>query len=194
MYTSDNDDEHKIIKSLHDDDTIYLIKPDKGNGVVIINCADHKARMLDILSDKMKFDVFDNTILKKTLTKETKITNLLKELKQEEMISEQQFDELKPIGSRPGILYRLPKAHKPNFTLRLIIPSIGTHCYKVTKFFIPLLHLFSTNPFSTNPLTITDTFSFIIFNFVVTPRNFIIAKLSIRKPGSSSVLIKSDLF
>ncbi len=31
-----------------------------------------------------------------------------------------------------------------------------------------------------------------IFNFVVTPRNFIIAKLSIRKPGSSSVLIKSD--
>ncbi len=29
------------------------------------------------------------------------------------------------------------------------------------------------------------------FNFVVTPRNFIIAKLSIRKPGSSSVLIKS---
>ncbi len=34
----------------------------------------------------------------------------------------------------------------------------------------------------------------LIFNFVDTPRNFIIAKLSIRKPGSSSVLIKSDLF
>ena len=31
----------------------------------------------------------------------------------------------------------------------------------------------------------------IIFNFVDTPRNFIIAKLSIRKPGSSSVLTKS---
>ena len=28
----------------------------------------------------------------------------------------------------------------------------------------------------------------IIFNFVDTPRNFIIAKLSIRKPGSSSVV------
>ena len=40
----------------------------------------------------------------------------------------------------------------------------------------------------------TDTFISIIFNFVDTPRNFIIAKLSIRKPGSSSVLIKSDLF
>ena len=37
-------------------------------------------------------------------------------------------------------------------------------------------------------------FTYIIFNFVDTPRNFIIAKLSIRKPGSSSVPIKSDLF
>ena len=31
-----------------------------------------------------------------------------------------------------------------------------------------------------------------ILNFVVTPRNFIIAKLSIRKPGFSSVLIVSS--
>ena len=31
-----------------------------------------------------------------------------------------------------------------------------------------------------------------ILNFVVTQRNFIIAKLSIHKPGSSSVLIISE--
>ncbi len=33
-----------------------------------------------------------------------------------------------------------------------------------------------------------------ILYFVATPRNFIIAKLSIRKPGSSSVLIISQYF
>ncbi len=92
-------------------------------------------------SDKTKFDLVDNTVLKETLTKETKITDLLKELKQEEIISEQQFDELKPIGSHPGILYGLPKVHKPNFPLRPIISSIGTHCYKVAKFFVPLFVL-----------------------------------------------------
>ena len=118
--------------------------------MVIINRADYKARMQDILSDKTKFDLVDNTVLRETLTKETKLTNLLKELKQEEIISEQQFDELKPIGSRPGILYGLPKVHKPNFPLRPIISSIGTHCYKVAKFFVPLLR-----PFSTNILNIT---------------------------------------
>ncbi len=64
---------HKVIKSLYDDDTIYLIKPDKGSGVVIINRADYKARMQDILSDKTKFDLVDNTVLRETLTKETKI-------------------------------------------------------------------------------------------------------------------------
>ncbi len=80
----------------------------------------------------------------------------MKELKREEIISEQQFDELKPIGCPPGILYGLPKVHKLNFPLRPIISSIGTHCYKVAKLFVPLLR-----PFSTNPLIITDTFSFV---------------------------------
>ena len=37
------------------------------------------------------------------------------------------------------------------------------------------------------------TFLIYIINFVVTPHNFIIAKLSIRKPGSSSVLIISHI-
>jgi hypothetical protein len=35
---------------------------------------------------------------------------------------------------------------------------------------------------------------YIIVLFVETPRKFITAKLSIRKPGSSSVLIICDLF
>ncbi len=45
--------------------------------VVIINRADYKARMQDILSDKTKFDLVDNIMLKETITKETKMTNLL---------------------------------------------------------------------------------------------------------------------
>ena len=37
-------------------------------------------------------------------------------------------------------------------------------------------------------------YKYIIVLFVETPRKFITAKLSIRKPGSSSVLIICDLF
>jgi hypothetical protein len=35
-----SDDELKTIKSLQNDKDIYLIKPDKGNGIVIINRSD----------------------------------------------------------------------------------------------------------------------------------------------------------
>ena len=172
-----SDDELKVIKCLQDDDTIYLIKPDKGNGVVIINRVDYKARMQGILRDNTKFDLVNNTALKETLSKETKITNLLKELKPDEVISEHQFDELEPIGSRPGILYGLPKVHKLNFPFRPIISSIGTHCYEVAKFFIPLLR-----PFSTNPLTITDTFSFVkeILNLPFNTNNVVMASFDIK--------------
>ena len=87
------------------------------------------------------------------------------------------FDELKPIGSRPGILYGLSKVHKLNFPLRPIISSIGTYCYKVAKFFVPLLH-----PFSTNPLTITDTFSFVkgILNLPFNTNNVMMASFDIK--------------
>ena len=80
-------------------------------------------------------------------------------------------------GSRPGILYGLPKVHKPNFPLRPIISSIGTHCYKVAKFFVPLLR-----PFSTNPLTITDTFSFVqeLLNLPFNTNNVVMASFDIK--------------
>ena len=67
--------------------------------------------------------------------------------------------------------------HKPNFPLRPIISSIGTHCYKVAKFFVPLLR-----PFSTNPLTITDAFSFVkeLLNLPFNTNNVVMASFDIK--------------
>ena len=50
-----SDDVFKIIEGLQKDNNIYLIKPDKGNGVVIINRTDYNSRMLNILDDNTKF-------------------------------------------------------------------------------------------------------------------------------------------
>ena len=153
-------DELKTIKSLQNDKDIYLIKPDKGNGIVIINRIDYKSRMFDILKDNTKFEQLKmqkSNIYKETVKREDKVRKLLNKLKNEEFISEQQHDELTPIGSRPGILYGLPKVHiKPNFPLRPIISAIGTHAYKFAKFLVPLLR-----PFPTNSYTITDIFMFV---------------------------------
>ena len=65
--------------------------------------------MFDILKDNTKFEqlkMLKSNIYKETVKCEDKVRKLLNELKNEELISEQQHDELTPIGSRPAILYR----------------------------------------------------------------------------------------
>ena len=154
-----SDDEFKIIKGLQKDNNIYLIKPDKGNGVVIINRMDYNSRMLNILDDNTKFERINlkkSNIYKETTRREDAVRTLINELKFNDIISEHLSKELNPIGSRPGIMYGLPKVHKPNFPLRPIISAIGTYSYKLAKFLVPLLR-----PFSTNTFTINDTFSFV---------------------------------
>jgi hypothetical protein len=175
-----SNDELKTIKSLQNDKDIHLIKPDKGNGIVIINRSDYKSRMFDILKDNTKFEQLKmqkSNIYKETVKREDKVCKLLNELKNEELISEQQHDELMPIGSRQGILYGLPKVHKPNFPLRPIISAIGTHAYKLAKFLVPLLR-----PFSTNSYTITDTFMFVkeLCELQINTNNVVMASFDVK--------------
>ena len=47
--------QRNALQSLRDDSSIVISKPDKGNGVVIMNKSDYQAKMLHILDDKTKF-------------------------------------------------------------------------------------------------------------------------------------------
>ena len=47
--------QRNALQSLRDDSSIVISKPDKGNGVVIMNKNDYQAKMLHILDDKIKF-------------------------------------------------------------------------------------------------------------------------------------------
>jgi hypothetical protein len=116
--------------------------------------------MLNILDDNTKFERIDLkklNIYKETTRREDAVRTLINDLnKSNEIISEHLSKELNPIGSRSGIMYGLPKLHKPNFQLRPIISAVGTHSYKLAKFLVPLLR-----PFSTNTFTINDTITFV---------------------------------
>ena len=175
-----SDDEFKIIEGLRKDNNIYLIKPDKGNGVVIINRTDYNSRMLNILDDNTKFERINlkkSNIYKETTRREDAVRTPINELKSNDIISEHLSKELNHIGSRPGIMYGLPKVHKPNFPLRPIISAIGTHSYKLAKFLVPLLR-----PFSTNTFTINDTFSFVkeLRELKINTNDVIMASLTLR--------------
>ena len=48
-----------------------------------------------------------------------------------------------------GILYGLPKIHKPNLPMRPILAAYNTTAvYKLSKFLVPLIEQFTVNEFS----------------------------------------------
>ena len=90
---------------------------------------------------------------------ENRVTDVLKNLRDKKEISSEQYKDLSPSGSRPGIMYGLAKVHKivtdgrPSF--RSILSAIGTPTYKPAKFLVPILELLTTNEY-----TIKDSFTF----------------------------------
>ena len=146
----------KLLKELSKRDDIIVCKPDKGQGVVILNKDDYENKITDILSDNSKFVEVNNSGEKLIIKNEDQLNNFLRKLKKSKVIGDDTYNYLFTTGSRPGVLYGLPKIHKPNVPLRPILSAIGTINYKISKFFIPLLKHLTINEFSLN-----DTFSFV---------------------------------
>ena len=89
---------------------------------------------------------------------EKRTTSDLKLLKDEE-INKATYKNIKPAGSRPGILYGLGKVHKETNNglspFRPILSAIGTPTYKLAKFLLPFLM-----PSTQNEYTVTNSFHF----------------------------------
>jgi len=51
---------HKLLKSLHKNKDIVNLKPDKGNGVVVLNRVDYIQGINDIINDRHKFKELSN--------------------------------------------------------------------------------------------------------------------------------------
>ena len=86
------------LKELWKNKDIIISRPDKGAGIVLMNKADYITKMEDILSDTRKF-IVDNKA-DNTAHMENQLTDCLKRLKKDNIISEWEFDLLKPTGSQ----------------------------------------------------------------------------------------------
>ena len=132
---------------------LVIIKPDKGNGVVILDKNDYNTKSFDILSDYTKFRILNNDTLD---TNENKLNRILRKLLKQGHITNDLYNELFISGSRPGFYYGLPKIHKPNAPLRPIISGVGTFCHPTAKFLAKLLL-----PLTKNDNILKDTFDFV---------------------------------
>jgi hypothetical protein len=112
------------------------------------------------VSDRTKFEIVSDPMEKFTLRIEDKINNFLRKIKPLNVISEEIYKQLFVSGSGPGILYGLPKIHKPNFSVnfpfRPIFAAYNTPSFKLAKFLVPIL-----SPFTTNEHTIENSYKFV---------------------------------
>ena len=116
----------------------------------------------NLLNDTRKFEKINlknDGILDFAINQEKRVENILKKLVASNSISEETRRSLKPVGTRPGIMYRLCKVHKdiidncPPFGP--ILSAINTPTYKLPKILVRILKSLTSNEY-----TVKDSFAF----------------------------------
>ena len=123
------------LKTLSQDKTILITRPDKGRGIVILNRDDYIHKVNKILSDGTTFEV---TQQETTIKQENQLNSKLLELKNEGFITPEEYNYARSRGAQPARLYGLPKIHKKLDTdgiipIRPIVSSSKTFNYRLAK-------------------------------------------------------------
>ena len=143
------------LNQLRKNKDIVVTKPDKGNGTVILNRSDYDDKMAAILSDKVNFKQLDVDLYKHIVKLERRNNRLVDKMVADKVISSSTGNEIKTRGSRPGIMYGLPKIHKEGTPMRPIVSMTGSFNYKMSRYLVSVLSSLSVNEFS-----VRDIFAF----------------------------------
>ena len=141
------------LKKLLNRKDLIFSKPDKGNGVVVMDRSDYINKLYNIVNDSSKFNLLTNDPTEK---REARLQGYLYRLYKSGHLDEASYKKIRPTGSTPSRLYGLPKIHKQGTPLRPIISQIGSYTYELAKFLVPILM-----PLTTNQYTVKDSFSFV---------------------------------
>ena len=126
------------LKTLTRNKDLIICRPDKGNGVVILNRTDYIDKMKLILGDQQRFiiDAKQEDTSMKTLEH---IKKLVKSMVVKGFISEELANKLTPTGCTIPRMYGLPKTHKSGVPLRPILSMINSPQHLLAKFLAHVL-------------------------------------------------------
>ena len=116
-----------VLKSIHKHKDIIILKPDKGNVMVVLNRVDYIKGINDIINDRHKFKELSND---PTINREGKLQRFYGSSKRKVKLIKT-YNSIYPSGSQPALIYGEPKMHKimsPNEVppFRPIVSSINT--------------------------------------------------------------------
>ena len=81
-----------------------ILRPDKGNSVVILNRKDYICGISNIINDRSKFKLLTAD---PTSSRERQLQRFLRKLKDEGFFDEDVYQSVYPMGSRPARMYDL---------------------------------------------------------------------------------------
>ena len=155
-------EELAALTNLSKNKDIVIQKSDKGNSVVIVDKDTYIKRMENLLSDQRKFEkvtLKNDAFLNFVVNQEKRIDTIFKNLVDSNSMSKEMRKFVKPVETRPGIMYGNCKVHKQQVDgcppFRPILSALKTPTYNLAKFLVPIL-----NPLTKNEYTVKDSFQF----------------------------------
>ena len=147
-----------VIEGLKKNDNIFILKQDKGRGLVIMNRSDYIKKCDDFLST----DNFQKLDSNPTKSFQSKVQRTLKSMKSK--FDKNVYKKLYPSSSQPGLFFGLAKIHKmqpndknvDNLPIRPVISNIGTATYQTSKYLAELL-----KPLAKSQYTMDSTDNFL---------------------------------
>ena len=97
--------QNRLLWNLKD---IIITKPDKGNGVVILDRKLYNKAIEEIIADTSKFKKLNED---PTLKREASLRRFLRKLRQKSIFNEIEYNKLYPCGSAPAHIYGTPKMY-----------------------------------------------------------------------------------
>ena len=100
---------HRVLRNIRKNKDTVLIKPDKGNWVVILDRKLYNNGIEEIIWDTSKFERLNED---PNLKRKASLQRCLPKLKQKIVFNEIEYDKLYPSGSAPAQIYGTSKIRK----------------------------------------------------------------------------------
>ena len=122
--------EVQALVELKKDQSRVILTADKGVAIVIMDKEEYKKKAQILLEDKGTYKTLKTDPTNRV---KTKLINLLKKIKSEGGINDNQYKKMNPTGAVPPKFYGLPKVHKRDIPLRPIVSSRGLSAMKLPR-------------------------------------------------------------
>ena len=129
-------DEMKAMRELARDEDIVVLPADKSRLTVVMDRSDYSTKVQALLDD---CDTYQPVAKDPTSVLERRMNSVLWRLKKKSLLSDGTYRCLRSSAGGVPCLYGLPKIHKPDILLRLIVSFVSSPTFALSKFLASLL-------------------------------------------------------